>query len=75
MVREAPALPWATQPSGQGLNTCSWCHRDIYLPALPCSIEPVEGLLRMNTRIGQGERCKYELSSRCPDILDEPLGL
>lgn len=68
-------LPWATAPDGTGGNECGWCHRMIYLPALPCSIQPVEGLLRMNTRVGQGERCKYELSTRQPELLDEPLAL
>lgn len=68
-------LPWQTEPSGLGSNTCRWCDREIYLPALPCSIEPVEGLLRMSTRTGQGERCKYELSTRASDVLSESLGL
>ena len=43
--------------------------------ALPCSVEPVEGLLRMRTRVGQGERCKYELATRASEVLKEPLGL
>ena len=66
MIDEAQALPWTTPPSGLGSTTCAWCHRDIYQPALPCSVQPVEGLLRMPTQVGQGERCKFELSTRQP---------
>lgn len=75
MYRPDRHLPWSTPPSDAGENECAWCHRVIYMPALPCSTEPVEGLLRMNTRAGQGERCKYELSTRRPDLLVEPIGL
>ncbi|WP_419808919.1 hypothetical protein [Sphingomonas sp.] len=75
MTEQAQPLPWRTEPSALGSTTCAWCHRDINLPALPCSTEPVEGLLRMNTRAGQGERCKYELSTRAPELLDAPLAL
>ena len=75
MAERASALPWRTEPTGQGSATCAWCHREIYRPALPCSVEPVEGLLRLQTRVGQGERCKYELATRAPDVLAEPLGL
>lgn len=64
-------LPWATAPTGQGHNQCEWCGRAIYLPALPCSIEPVEGLLRMKTMPGQGARCQYELGTRNPDLMRE----
>lgn len=63
------ALPWATPPSGQGSTLCAWCDRYIYGPALPCSTEPVEGLLRMNTPAGQGARCKFELTTREPELL------
>ena len=63
-------LPWATQPSGQGANECGWCGRAIYVPAMPCSIQPVEGLLRMKTMPGQGQRCQYELSTRAPEVID-----
>ena len=75
MSQHLQPLPWRTEPSTLGSNLCTWCHRDIHLPALPCSTEPVEGLLRMNTRAGQGHRCKYELSTRVPELLSEPLGL
>lgn len=74
-MTDTEALTWATPPSAAGDNVCRWCDRVIYLPALPCSIQPVEGLLRMSTRAGQGDRCKYELTTRAPDILHEPLGL
>ena len=66
-----PHLPWTTGPSGQGATMCAWCHRDIYGPALPCSVEPVEGLMRMKTQPGFGARCQYELSTRRPDIIAE----
>jgi hypothetical protein len=67
---EATHLPWRTGPSGQGgSTTCGWCHREIYAPALPCSVEPVEGLLRMETQPGVGARCQYELGTRRPDVL------
>ena len=75
MAEPPAALPWRTEPSEQGSTTCAWCHREIYRPALPCSVEPVEGLLRMRTRVGQGERCKYELATRASEVLKEPLGL
>lgn len=57
-------LPWATQPSALGSTPCGWCDRAIYLPAVPCSVRPVAGLLTMPTQPGQGERCKYELATR-----------
>ena len=63
-------LPWATQPTGQGSNECAWCGRAIYVPALPCSIQPVQGLARLKTMPGQGQRCQYELSTRAPDIIE-----
>lgn len=75
MSAAATAKPWSTPPSGQGENECTWCLRTIYMPALPCSIEPIEGLLRTSTSPGQGNRCKYELSTRQPELLDQPLGL
>ena len=62
-------LPWSTGPSGQGSNDCAWCGRAIYVPALPCSIKPVEGLARMKTMPGQGQRCQYELSTRAPEVI------
>lgn len=68
MVEAGEDLPWATPPSGKGENECSWCHRVIYLPAVPCSIRPVTGLLGIQTRSGQGERCKYEVSTRRPEL-------
>ena len=63
-------LPWATEPSGRGSNDCAWCGRAIYVPALPCSIRPVDGLSRMKTMPGQGQRCQYELGTRVPTIVD-----
>ena len=69
MWKPEEALPWTTPPTGQGAHTCQWCFRDIYMPALPCSLQPVEGLLRMNTSVGQGARCKYELMTREPELL------
>jgi hypothetical protein len=60
----AEHLPWATQPGAQGHTVCAWCDRAIYLPAVPCSVRPVAGLLDMPTQPGQGERCKYELATR-----------
>jgi hypothetical protein len=75
MSKEEAHTPWATPPSGQGEHECTWCLRAIYMPALPCSIEPIEGLLRMETSAGQGNRCKYELGTRHPEMLAVPLGL
>lgn len=71
MAEEAQHLPWTTGPTDLGANLCLWCDRDIYLPALPCSTEPVEGLMRMKTSPGLGSRCQYELSTRRPDVLEE----
>ena len=68
-MADAPHLPWTTGPSGRGATMCDWCHREIHAPALPCSIEPVEGLMRMDTQPGFGARCQYELSTRRPDII------
>ncbi|HEU0045276.1 hypothetical protein [Sphingomonas sp.] len=62
----AEHLPWATEPGAQGHTVCAWCDRAIYLPAVPCSVQPVAGLLEMATQPGQGERCKFELSTRTP---------
>ncbi len=67
-------LPWATPPSGQGSNECTWCGRAIYMPALPCSVEPVEGLKRMKTMPGQGARCQYELETRAPEVVAGNVG-
>ena len=66
MATDTRHLPWMTEPSDLGFNRCGWCDRVIYLPAVPCSTEPVEGLLRVATLPGQGERCKYELTTRDP---------
>jgi len=74
-VDERQHYPWSTPPSGAGESECAWCHRMIYRPALPCSIQPIEGLLRAQTRQGQGERCKYELASRRPELLEEALAI
>ena len=66
-------LPWATAPGDEGGAVCGWCDRMIYRPALPCSVETVDGLLRMQTQPGQGARCKYELMTRQPERLGETL--
>ena len=58
-----------------GGNECQWSHRTIYLPALPCSTQSVEGLLQTQTHRGEDERGKYELSSREPELQARPLGL
>lgn len=68
-MADEPHLPWTTGPSGQGAAMCAWCDREIYAPALPCSVEPVEGLMRMKTQPGFGARCQYELSTRRPDVI------
>lgn len=68
-MTDEPHLPWTTGPSGQGATMCAWCHRDIHAPALPCSVAPVEGLMRLRTQPGFGARCQYELSTRRPDIV------
>lgn len=70
----ASRLPWIAHPTEAGGNQCNWCHRMIYLPALPCSIEPVAGLLSMRTREGRGHRCKYELATRRPELLTSRQG-
>jgi hypothetical protein len=64
MVVEDEALPWATQPGANGWTVCGWCDRAIYRPALPCSERVLPGLLQMSTQQGQGERCKYEVTTR-----------
>ena len=69
MAAEGQPLPWMTGPSEQGATPCAWCYRDIYLPALPCSVAPVEGLARMRTRPGFGRRCQYELATRHPELV------
>ena len=43
---------------------CNWCGRAIYVPAVPCSVRPVRGLVGMNTAPGLGDRCKWELTTR-----------
>jgi len=62
-------LPWATEPGSEGSTLCRWCDRYIYAPAQPCSVEPVEGLMRMKLQPGLGERCQYELATRRPDLV------
>ena len=57
-------LPWATPPTDQGHETCDWCGRAIYHPAVPCSVRPVAGLAEMPTGPGLGDRCKWELRTR-----------
>lgn len=61
-------LPWATEPGVGGSAMCGWCDRHIYAPAVPCSVEPVEGLMRMTLQPGLGARCQYELATRRPDL-------
>ena len=61
-------LPWTTEPSDLGYNRCGWCDRVIYLPALPCSVEPIDGLMSVATLPGQGERCKWEVATRTPSL-------
>jgi hypothetical protein len=61
-------LPWMTEPSDLGYAPCGWCGRAIYLPAQPCSVRPVEGLMELPTLPGQGERCKWELATREPQL-------
>ena len=56
--------PWTTEPGELGSAECGWCHRAIYLPALPCSVRPVAGLAAMVTVPGQGKRCQWELHTR-----------
>lgn len=63
-MSEARHLPWNTPPSGLGATRCAWCGRDIYLPALPCSMQVVEGLEITSTAPGFGERCKWEVATR-----------
>ncbi|MGI4730345.1 MAG: hypothetical protein ACRYFW_01200 [Janthinobacterium lividum] len=71
MTSREQHFPWTTAPTDEGATLCTWCDRDIYLPALPCSTEPVEGLARMETTPGFGRRCQYELATRRPDVLGE----
>lgn len=71
MAADDRHLPWMAEPSDLGFNRCGWCDRVIYLPAVPCSVEPVEGLLRIATQPGQGERCKWELTTRTPQRAPE----
>ena len=59
--------PWTTEPGELGSADCGWCHRAIYLPALPCSVRPIAGLAAMETVPGQGKRCQWELQTRIPD--------
>lgn len=70
MARDDQYLPWTTEPSDMGSQRCTWCDRAIYLPAVPCSVEPVDGLLRIETVPGLGERCKWELTTRCPQLVE-----
>ena len=58
--------PWSTEPGEDGSAECGWCHRAIYLPALPCSVRPIAGLALMATVPGQGKRCQWELHTRLP---------
>jgi hypothetical protein len=71
-VPDAPAFPWATPPSGKGEDRCEWCGRDIYRPAVPCSVRPVPGLLSLDTRPGLGDRCKWEFRIRATSHATEP---
>jgi len=57
--------PWSSPPSDLGSEECGWCHRAIYRPAVPCSVRPVSGLATMDTLPGQGQRCQWELLTRC----------
>ena len=62
----AESPPWSTEPGEHGSADCGWCHRAIYLPALPCSVRPIAGLAAMPTVQGQGKRCQWELHTRVP---------
>ncbi len=64
---EGGAYPWNTGPSGQGSETCAWCDREIYRPAVPCSVSPIAGLAEIETAPGYGDRCKYEVQTRLRD--------
>lgn len=67
-LQKSRALPWNTPPSSLGSSECHWCWRFIYAPALPCSVEVVEGLATMTTSSGLGDRCKWELATRTGDV-------
>lgn len=59
----AMLLPWTIPPSDEGHAVCDWCGRAIYVPAVPCSVRPVPGLMAIDTG-PLGDRCKWELSTR-----------
>lgn len=66
MIDELPAeaMPWNTGPSGEGKAYCDWCGRNVYGPAVPCSVRPIKGIETIPTLPGFGERCKWEARTR-----------
>ena len=57
-------LPWNTGPSGEGSATCAWCGRNIYAPAEPCSVQPIDDIETLVPVPGLGDRCLYEMRTR-----------
>lgn len=61
----ARALPWNTGPSsGLGSQSCDWCGRNIYAPALPCSTEQIADIEHLVVAPGLGDRCLWEMRVR-----------
>ena len=58
------ALPWSTPPSDLGSASCDWCGRNIYAPALPCSVKPILGIDALLTPPCLGDRCLWEMRTR-----------
>lgn len=56
--------PWLSEPRGLGSTECTWCGRSVYLPAVPCSVEPIVDINDIETRPGRGDRCKWETNTR-----------
>lgn len=58
------ALPWDVPSMNGEYALCDWCGRAIYVPAVPCSVRPVDGLMTLETAPGLGDRCKWEMHTR-----------
>lgn len=64
-------FPWDAEPSGMGSRPCTWCGRDIPIPATPCSVTRVAGIKAMQLPPGRGARCQWEHAVRSPSVSSE----